>query len=229
MTLFAKFAKGPASLRTRVRSWLWERILGVPGIELQQGAQIMGHRHMRIGRGFRAGRLLWLEAVEAYFGQRFAPQVVIGERVSCSDSVHIACTHRVTIGNDVLIGSKVHITDHNHGNYDGGATNSSPDEPPARRALVGAPVSIGDRVFLADGVVVLPGSLIGAGTIVGANAVVSGTLPPDSICVGSPARPIKRFDRATLAWIPIAFDATAAGPDAPRAHDPSAPTPEPTP
>lgn len=210
MTFLAKLAMKPNSVRTRLRSWLWQRVLGVPGLQVQFGVQILGHRNMRIGRGFRAGRMLWLEAVEEYFGQRFTPQLVIGERMSCSDSVHIACAHQVIIGNDVLVGSKVHITDHNHGSYSGRATHSLPDQPPALRALVGAPVIIGDRVFLADGVVVLPGSCIGAGTIVGANAVVSGTLPPDSICVGSPARPIKRFDRTALAWASILSDSPPA-------------------
>jgi acetyltransferase-like isoleucine patch superfamily enzyme len=200
MNVLTVLAKGPAMLGVRVRSWLWQRIMEAPGIELQQGCQILGHRHIRIGRNFRAGRLLWLEAVTEFGQQTFAPQLTFGERVSCSDGVHIACTTRVTIGNDVLIGSKVHITDHNHGNYRASSPHSSPDVPPAQRLLVGAPVEIGDRVFLADGVIVLPGSVIGAGTVVGANAVVSGTLPPDSICVGTPARPIKTFDRVLQRW-----------------------------
>ena len=200
MNVLTVLAKGPAMLGVRVRSWLWQRIMGAPGIELQQGCQIFGHRHIRIGRDFRAGRLLWLEAVTEFDLQRFSPQLIIGERVSCSDGVHIACAARVTIGHDVLIGSKVHITDHNHGNYSGSAPHGSPNIPPAKRVLAGAPVDIGDRVFLADGVIVLPGSVIGAGTVVGANAVVSGTLPPDSICVGTPARPIKTFDHVLQRW-----------------------------
>lgn len=200
MNVLTVLAKGPAMLGVLARSWLWQRIMGAPGIELQQGCQILGHRHIRIGRDFRAGRLLWLEAVTEFGPQTFAPQLIIGERVSCSDGVHIACANRLTIGNDVLIGSKVHITDHNHGNYRDSAPHSSPDVPPAKRALAGAPVEIGDRVFLADGVVVLPGSFIGAGTVVGANAVVSGTLPPDSICAGTPARPIKTFDHVLQRW-----------------------------
>ena len=155
MNVLTVLAKGPAMLGVLARSWLWQRIMGAPGIELQQGCQILGHRHIRIGRDFRAGRLLWLEAVTEFGPQTFAPQLIIGERVSCSDGVHIACATRLTIGNDVLIGSKVHITDHNHGNYRDSALHSSPDVPPAKRALAGAPVEIGDRVFLAaDGVVV---------------------------------------------------------------------------
>jgi lipopolysaccharide O-acetyltransferase len=228
MNMLYFLANLPERVRTRVRALIWRRVLQVPDLQLQAGAQILGYRHMRIGRGFRAGRMLWLEAVEDYFGQRLTPQLIIGERVSCSDGVHIACTNRVTIGNDVLVGSKVHITDHNHGNYNGVALHSSPDEPPVKRALTGKPVNIGDRVFLADGVVVLAGSSIGAGTIVGANAVVSSRLPPDSICVGSPAQPIKHFDRKTLAWTAIEPGATVPVNDLLRARDAWAPDSEST-
>lgn len=200
MNVLAILAKGPDIARTRVRSWLWQRLLRTRGLEVQQGCQILGHRHMRVGAGFRAGRVLWLEAVTRFGADSFTPDLRIGERVSCSDMVHIACTTQVTIGDDVLIGSKVHITDHNHGLYRGEAPHSSPEQPPSKRVLAGAPVVIGDRVFLADGVVVLPGSRIGAGTIVGANSVVSGYLPSDAICVGAPARVIRTFDRTPQRW-----------------------------
>jgi lipopolysaccharide O-acetyltransferase len=203
MSLLPRFANAPRRLRARVRNWLWSRILGVPGIILGDGCLIIGAPHIRIGKGFRAGRMLWIEAVSRYARQTFEPELVMGERISCSDSVHIACAFRVQIGDDVLIGSKVHVTDHNHGRYGGELAQSPASHPPATRDLCGEPVVIGDRVFLGDGVVVLAGSVIGAGTIVGANAVVSGKLPPDTICAGIPARPLKRFDAATGTWRPV--------------------------
>jgi acetyltransferase-like isoleucine patch superfamily enzyme len=51
-----------------------------------------------------------------------------------------------------------------------------------------APIEIGSRVGLAWRVFVLPGTKIGDGTMVGANSVVSGTIPPNSMAVGYPAR-----------------------------------------
>lgn len=201
LKLFRVVVKGPDWLLTRIYSWLWRRILDADGLHVQRCSQILGAPNIRIGQRFRAGRLLWLEAVTRYQEQKFLPQLTIGNRVSCSDAVHIACIDSVTIGDDVLIGSKVHITDHNHGCYHGAGLQSSPDESPASRSLVGKPVFIGDRVFLADGVVVLPGSHIGAGTVVGANSVVSGTLPPDSIFAGAPARQIRCFDRSSSCWL----------------------------
>lgn len=195
-------ANGPFRLRHVVRSRLWRRVLSCPGLQLGDGALIIGDRHMHIGAGFRAGRGLWMEAVARYGAQTLTPALYVGKRFSGSDGVHIACAFELHIGDDVLVGSKVHITDHNHGLYQGSAA-SSPLDPPATRPLHGAPVRIGDRVFLADGVVVLPGSVIGDGAIVGANAVVHGHLPGNAIYAGAPARPIKRFDANTGSWTKV--------------------------
>ena len=54
------------------------------------------------------------------------------------------------------------------------------------------PIEIGSGVGLAWRVFVLPGTTIGDGTMVGANSLVSGTLPPQSMAVGYPARVVGR-------------------------------------
>lgn len=200
--LFRIAVKGPSLLRKLIRSWLWQRILKCPGLQVDDGALIIGDRRMQIGAGFRAGRMLWMEAVTKYGKQRLSPNLRIGERFSASDGVHIACAYDLSIGNDVLVGSKVHITDHNHGLYQGGEA-PSPLECPASRPLSGAAVRIGDRVFLADGVVVMPGSDIGDGAIVGANSVVRGRLIGNTIYAGAPVRPIKRFNTVTNSWVQV--------------------------
>lgn len=195
--------KGPRLPANRWQSWLWWRILGVPRLSLGAHCLIVGERHLSLGAGFRAGRGLWLEAVTRYEDQALTPRLRVGARFSGSDWVHVACAFEVTIGDDVLVGSKVHITDHNHGCYNGTAADSSPARAPAQRALAGAPVRIGDKVFLADGVVVLPGADIGPGVIVGANSVVRGHLPADTLCVGTPATPIKRYNPISGTWQPL--------------------------
>ena len=50
---------------------------------------------------------------------------------------------------------------------------------------------------------VLKGVRIGRGSIVGAGAVVNRDVPPYHIVVGAPARPVKRWDAGTQAWVPI--------------------------
>ncbi|TYZ29943.1 acyltransferase, partial [Selenomonas caprae] len=115
--------------------------------------------------------------------------------------VHIGCTHRVVIGNDVLMGSKVYITDHNHGIYRGNDV-SSPDIPPAKRRLTeGESVEIGDRCWIGEFVTILPGVTIGEGSIIGSHSTVTHDIPANSIAVGSPARVVKMWDESSQQWL----------------------------
>lgn len=164
----------------------------------------MGGRRVTIGDSFYAGVSLWIEAVLHYKACAHHPIITIGANVTCSDFVHIAATTSVTIGDGVLLGSRVHITDHAHGSYTG-LLQDAPTTPPAERCLSsGRPVVIERNVWLGDGVVVLPGVHIGEGCVVGANSVVSRSLPPNVVAVGSPAVPIKAYDFASKTWLPIA-------------------------
>ena len=162
--------------------------------------QVADCRYMQVGQNFFAEKFLWLNAVTSYGGQRFTPKILIGDNVHINHFVHIGCIEYVEIGNNVLFGSKVYISDHNHGNYTGG-NQSELLEPPIQRALSSKPVIVEDNVWLGDNVVVLPGVHIGAGAIIGANSVVTHDIPAATIAVGSPARPIKRWDEEKHAWV----------------------------
>lgn len=192
-------------LMAAVSSKIWSLYLLQVGkrFHIGLGARIQGARFVQIGSGFHAGRFLWIEAVGRYIDFEYSPSVRIGNDVVFSEFVHVAATTEVTIGDGVLLGSRVHITDHSHGVY-GGNEQSVPTTPPSRRQLSsGRPVRVERNVWLGDGVTVLPGVTIGAGTIVGANSVVSKDLPPEVMAVGSPARAIKRFDAASSTWVSI--------------------------
>lgn len=171
------------------------------GFYVCKGARIKGGKYINIGDNFYSGELLWIEAIDNFRGFEYSPKIIIGNNVSLSQMVHIASTTSVTIGDDTLVGSKVHITDHAHGCYFG-ATQDTPITPPAGRKLSsGKSVLIGKNVWIADGVVVLPGVSIGDGSIIGANSVVTKNIPPNSLAVGTPAMVIKRFDYKLSRWI----------------------------
>lgn len=175
---------------------------GVQRIHIGSGALLRGLSAIRMGENFSAGSGLWLEAVLRHRGKTFTPQIVLGNNVSISAWGHIAATHYVEIGDDVLMGSKVIITDHNHGQYSG--PHTSPTIPPNFRPLSSdKEVVIGRNVWLGDGVVVTPGSRIGEGAIIGANSVVVGTIPPFTITAGVPARPLKRYNFTIEEWVDI--------------------------
>lgn len=183
-----------------VRNYLISKKLGVKKIRLGPRSFLRGLSSVQMGEDFSAGPGLWLEAISRYKNQSFSPKIVIGDRVQISHYVHIAATHLVEIGDDVLIGSKVIITDHNHGQYSG-EWHTSPLIGPTTRPLdQERSVVIGRNVWLGDGVVVTPGSSIGEGSVIGANSVVIGAIPPFAIAVGMPATIRKTFNFETGKW-----------------------------
>lgn len=181
------------------RNWLLSRKLGVQKIRVGPGSYLRGLSRIQMGEDFSAERGLWLEAISRYNDQVFCPKIVIGKHVRASHYVHIAATHSVEIGDHVLMGSKVIITDHNHGQYSD--RHVSPEIPPALRSLdASLKVTIGRNVWLGDGVVVTPGSSIGEGSVIGANSVVIGCIPSFSIAVGAPAIVRKTFNFDCGKW-----------------------------
>jgi acetyltransferase-like isoleucine patch superfamily enzyme len=155
---------------------------------------------MTIGKNFRAGEGLWLEALDRYRDQHLAPRIIIGEDVSISRWSHISAITYIEIGSQTLVGSNVFIADHNHGSYSG-PNQSSPRIPPAFRVLGGGGrVVIGERVWIGDNVTILGPVKIGDGAIIGANSVVTRDIAPETIAGGIPARPIKYFSEPSGTW-----------------------------
>lgn len=174
--------------------------LHAPGVHLGPGCRVMGGHHIVFGRDVYAYRNLWLQAVTSYRSQRFNPSIKLGDNVCFSDGVHISSIDSIVIGNHVLMGSKIYISDHNHGIYKGDH-QSHPDEPPSHRVLGGGgPVIIGDNVWIGDNSVIVGPASIGSGAIIGANSVVRGMVPPNSVVAGTPAKVIKMFEPQNGSW-----------------------------
>ncbi|MEN5058249.1 acetyltransferase [Sphingobacterium kitahiroshimense] len=123
----------------------------------------------------------------------------IGKDVQINDHVHIAAGERVYIGNDVLIASRVFISDLNHGTYSG-SKQDSPLTTPNSRERPTKPVVINDNVWIGEGVCILSGVSIGKGSIIGALSVVTKDIPDYCIAVGSPARVIKFYNFEKEQW-----------------------------
>lgn len=195
------------ALARRARSAVAARVLDAPGLSLGPGCELLGMRHVRWGRDVSIRSRLWLEAVTRYAGEGFSPVIVVGDRTSFSDDVHITAIERIEIGRDVLFGSHIFVGDHQHGSY-GGPLHSDPAQPPAVRPLVArGPVIIGDRVWIGDGAHIVGPCRIGEGAVVGAHALVRADVPPRSMVAGAPARVIKVYDEAGGRWIrPLSAD-----------------------
>jgi acetyltransferase-like isoleucine patch superfamily enzyme len=193
------------------RNIYYSRLLHAEDIWLGSGNTIKGITGLQIGRSFRALDQLWLATIDCdRAGNRYTPTLIIGNNVTVGYGVHVAATNFVRIGNDVLMGSRVIITDHNHGIYRG-EVQSSPLEVPADRPLTGdTEVVIEDDVWIGDGVAILPGSRIGQGCIIGANSVVRSTIPKFCVVAGNPARAIKVYDAESQTWVPADSDRCSA-------------------
>jgi len=126
-----------------------------------------------------------------------------GSNVQLNDNVHIGAMSSILVGNDVLIASRVFISDHNHGSYSDILVCSSPEEPPINRVEQVKSVVIGDRVWIGEGASILPGVSIGSGAIIGAGAVVTSDIPSNCIAVGAPARVIREYDSVGGLWVRI--------------------------
>lgn len=117
------------------------------------------------------------------------PMIIIKNNCDIGQFCHITCVNKIYIGNNVLTGRWVTITDNSHGTSE----REQLILPPKKRPVVSkGEVYIGDNVWIGDKVTILPGTKIGEGSIIGANAVVTKDIPPYSIVVGNPARIIKQ-------------------------------------
>ena len=140
---------------------------------------------------------------EAYNNQKSKKSLIFGKNIQLNDYVHITAMNNVVIGDNVLMASKIYISDCSHGFHSGEEMDSSPEQHPIDRCYNISEVVIEDNVWLGEFVSVLPGVTIGKGAIIGSNSVVTKDIPANTIAVGSPAKVIKKYNFETKKWVRI--------------------------
>jgi carbonic anhydrase/acetyltransferase-like protein (isoleucine patch superfamily) len=214
------------------RLWYWLRWAGSIGpgdrmgrrfAHLGDGALVafpfgdhIGEEHISIGAGTLVGQLVSLSVGMAP-GQPLPPGATspvlrIGDRCSIGRGSHLVAHRSLVIGDDVITGPHVYVTDQNHVYADTGV-------PIGQQWPTEDPVEIGSGSWLGAGAVVLPGTRLGRNTVVGAGAVVRGTYSDHAVLAGVPAKVVRSWDAAG-GWVPalrdLRIDPPPGWPDASR-------------
>jgi acetyltransferase-like isoleucine patch superfamily enzyme len=183
------------------KSYIYTRLF-FPGARLVRlPFDIRNRKNITIGKNFTSGFGCRIEAFPLTGENQIC--ISIGENVQINDYVHIAASQSVKIGNNVLMASKIFITDISHGSYGLDGIHDSPETRPKERSLTTRSVEIGDNVWIGEFVSILPGVTIGEGSVIGTMSVVSKSIPPYCIAVGSPAKAIKKYDFNSKMWVKI--------------------------
>lgn len=117
-----------------------------------------------------------------------SPSIQIGDDCHIGENAHITAINRIQIGNHVLTGRGILITDNAHGQ----STYPSMSLAPHFREMYSkGPVVIGDNVWIGENACIMPNVTIGDNSIIAANSVVTKDVPPFCVVAGIPARVIK--------------------------------------
>lgn len=102
--------------------------------------------------------------------------------------VSIVCANEINIGSNVNCGINVMIWD-----TDFHSVNKLERRNNSAAGVRSSPIKIGNDVFIGGNSIVLKGVIIGDNSVIGAGSVVTGTVPPNEIWAGNPAKFLKRI------------------------------------
>ncbi len=185
---------GRSSIDTRIAkilAWWWGieigqrcRFYGLPLFRRLPGSRI----HIGGNCQFRSSRwsnLVGINRPCIVSTLKDTAAVEIGEDCGFSGTI-IGCASRISIGDRVMCGANVTITDTDWHAIDW-------RDRLAGRTGDASPVAIGDDVWLGMNVIVLKGVEVGSQTVVGAGSIVTRSLPAGVIAAGQPAVVIRKL------------------------------------
>ena len=152
---------------------------------------LKGGNYITVGNGTFFGKNNILTAWNYYKNIHYNPIIEIGNNCCFGEYNHITSINGIYIGDNVLTGRWVTITDNSHGKTDIESLILSPIN---RKLYSEGKVIIGNNVWIGDKVTILPNVRIGESAIIAANSVVTKDVPPFTVVAGNPANVIKKYN-----------------------------------
>lgn len=153
---------------------------------------LKGLKYISIGKDVQICSGIQLTAWDYYENQKYKPSIIIGNNCNIRENAHITAINKIYIGDNLLTGTNILITDNSHGDI----TREQMDIHPQLRPLSSkGPVYIGNNVWIGNNVCILPGTSIGDGCIIAANSIVTKNIPAYCVAAGAPAQIIKNLNK----------------------------------
>ena len=136
---------------------------------------------------------IYLTAWPLETDKNFPIKIHIGNGCIFGAFNHITAINNIRIGNNLVTGKWVTITDNSHGLTDELSLNTPPKERPLVSKSDG--VIIGNNVWIGEKATILPGVHIGDSVVIAANSVVTKDIPSFSVAAGVPAQIVKTYKK----------------------------------
>jgi acetyltransferase-like isoleucine patch superfamily enzyme len=123
---------------------------------------LLGGKYIEVGEDTFIARHSVVTCWDEYQGEILTPYIKIGDNCSIGEYCHITSTNSIIIGNGVLTGRRVTITDNSHGE----SLRNEMNIPPAKRKIYSkGPIIIEDNVWIGDKACIMGGVHVGKGAI----------------------------------------------------------------
>jgi acetyltransferase-like isoleucine patch superfamily enzyme len=159
--------------------------------------RVSNAKALYLGDNTAIGRYAFFVLGSENHGVKDKPQFIIGNNVHVGHDFFVGCQKRIIIENNVLISSRVFMSDsiHDYRNINRPVL----DQP----MTAGEAVTIKENAFIGVNACILPGVCVGKNSVVAAGAVVTKNVPPYSVVAGNPAVVIKRYSFEKGSWLKI--------------------------
>jgi acetyltransferase-like isoleucine patch superfamily enzyme len=186
----------PGAVGMKLRQWVYRASLGHlgKGSLIDLGVEIISPKSVHIGRFTLIDKYCLFEGGNG--------RIEIGDRCHIAPWVTILGQGGVFIDDYTGVAASAKIFSISEWPGDGKRL-CGPMIPDEQRGLRMAPVKLGRDALVGANVVIMPGVTIGEGAVVGANSVVTRDIPPWTIALGAPAKPVANRERVTVEDLPV--------------------------